>query len=132
MLSATRIPGAPDERQGAGVVDAGLAVAAALADNGSTPLVHTTPVVERDVVRFTLHDHDARSVAVRGSWSNWIDEARAERIARGAWEASLPLLEAGRYHYKFLLDDSAWLPDPGNPFRSVDDDGNVNSVLVVG
>ena len=82
--------------------------------------------------RFTLHDHDARSVAVRGSWSNWIDEARAERIARGAWEASLPLLEAGRYHYKFLLDDSAWLPDPGNPFRSVDDDGNVNSVLVVG
>jgi hypothetical protein len=47
------------------------------------------------------------------------------------WEASLPRPGlAGRYSYKFLVDDT-WLPDPANPMRTVSDEGHVNSVLLI-
>ena len=130
MLCATRVAGAADERQGAGVVDAGLAVAAALADAGAAPLVEITPRIERDVVRFTFHDHTARSVQILGSWNDWKGTLHTERMHDGTWQTSLPRPRPGRYSYKFLVDESMWLPDPSNPFRTVDDDGNVNSVLV--
>jgi serine protease AprX len=131
MRSASAISGAPTERQGAGVVDAGLAVAAALADNGAATILQSTPYVERDVVRFTFHDHAARSVQLRGSWNGWHDPLETERVGDGVWEASLPRPGQGRYSYKFLVDRSMWLVDPSNPLRTVDDAGNVNSALVV-
>jgi serine protease AprX len=130
MLSATRVAGAADERQGAGVVDAGLAVAAALADAEAAPLIEITPLIRCDVVRFTFHDHAARSVQILGSWNDWKDSLHTDRVLDGTWQASLPRPRAGRYSYKFLVDDAIWLPDPSNPFRTVDDDGNVNSVFV--
>jgi len=131
VLSPTRVPGAPAERQGAGAADAGLAVAAALADRGPMPLVETTPHTDGDFVRFTLHDRDARSVEVRGSWDSWNGALEAERVHNGSWQTVLPHPRRGRYSYKFLIDGSQWLPDPANPFRTVDDDGNVNSVFAV-
>jgi serine protease AprX len=130
MLSATRVAGAADERQGAGVVDAGLAVAAALADAEAAPLIEITPLIRCDVVRFTFHDHAARSVQILGSWNDWKGTLHTERVLDGTWQASLPRPRAGRYSYKFLVDESMWLPDPSNPFRTVDDEGNVNSVFV--
>lgn len=89
MLSATRIPGAPDERQGAGAVDAGLAVAAALADEHATTQ-HKTPIVTNGEISFVLHDHGAQSVAVRGSWNAWQGPgAEASRIGDGVWKATI-------------------------------------------
>ena len=133
MISATRIPDAPDERQGAGVVDAGLSVAAALADrDGSPAKPRRTPVLERDSVNFVLHDRAARSVAVLGSWDEWRSPgAQATQIEPGLWRAIVPRPDPGPHSYKFLLDESTWLPDPANPLRTVNDDGQVNSVLVV-
>lgn len=131
MLSATRVEGAPDDRQGAGAVDAGLAVAAAQADRYVPDAAHRVmPIVDPDHVRFVLHDHHAQAVTIVGSWNGWrVPGAVADR-ADGAWRASVPRPSPGRHSYKYLLDGSHWLPDPANPYRVVDDNGQVNSVFV--
>ena len=129
MLSATRIPGAPDERQGAGAVDAGLAVAAALADSAGASDARRRSWATR-AITFVLHDCRADQSQILGSWNGWKGTLHTERVRDGTWQASLPRPRAGRYSYKFLVDESMWLPDPSNPFRTVDDEGNVNSVFV--
>ena len=134
VMSATRIPGAPDERQGAGVVDAGVAVAAALADQHSGSAgPRQMPLIADDGVRFVFHDRDARSVAVLGSWNQWQSPgAMAQQLAAGVWHARVPRPAAGRHSYKFLLDGMRWLPDPANPLRTVTDEGQINSVFDIG
>jgi serine protease AprX len=131
MMTATRIPDAPDERQGAGAVDAGLAVAAALAD-AQMPRrdVQRTPRANAAGIEFVLHDRTARSVSVLGSWNDWRSPGiEASQVEDGLWRAVLPPLPPGEYRYKFLLDRSAWLLDPSNPERAVDDEGRVNSAF---
>jgi serine protease AprX len=130
MLSATRIPGAPDERQGAGAVDAGLAVAHAL--DASQGIVRT-PVVDARAVSFMLRDQRAASVSVLGSWDGWrVPGTPAMEAEAGVWQASLARpARAGAYSYKFLVDGQTWLLDPSNPLRTVSEEGHVNSVLVI-
>ena len=132
MLSATRIPDAADERQGAGVVDAGLAVAAALSDGPANHAVRQMPLIMEDAVRFVFHDRNARSVTVLGSWDQWHSPViAAQQSAAGVWLARVRRPAAGRYNYKFLLDGTTWLPDPANPVRMVNDEGQINSVFEV-
>jgi serine protease AprX len=131
MMTATRIADAPDERQGAGVVDAGLAVAAALADAQSPRFsLERTPRANASGIEFVLHDRSARSVAVMGSWNGWQSPGlTATELEHGTWRATLSPLAPGEYRYKFLLDRSTWLLDPSNPERTVDEAGYVNSVF---
>ncbi|HEX4823900.1 MAG TPA: S8 family serine peptidase [Candidatus Polarisedimenticolaceae bacterium] len=131
QAAAHPVPGAPAERQGAGAVDAGRAVALALADLHSRRAdFAASPLVEGASVRFLLHDHEAREVAVRGSWDGWrAPGTAATRIEKGLWEARLSELSHGRHSYKFILDGGRWLVDPANPARLTDDRGNWNSVF---
>jgi serine protease AprX len=132
MRTATRVEDASDDRQGAGVADAGRAVAAALADVGGGDPDPETPHVTGDAVTFQLHDPGASEVSIVGSWNGWRAEGNnASTIASGRWEARLPRPAPGRYHYKFLIDRTTWLVDPANPLRVVDDQGHVNSLLDV-
>jgi serine protease AprX len=131
MLSAVRIDNAPDERQGAGVVDAGLAVAAALADaQRSAARLPPVSFVDQDTIQFVLHDRAARSVAVLGSWDNWqAPGIAAAQEEPGVWRARVRRPDPGLYSYKYLVNDSTWLPDPANPLRMVNDAGQINSVV---
>jgi 1,4-alpha-glucan branching enzyme len=104
-------------------------MAAALADGNKAPW-RETPHVACEVVRFTLHHAPAGTVSVHGSWDRWQRGLDAVCID-GVWHATLPRPAAGRYSYKFFVDAATWLPDPANPLRTVDDDGNVNSVLAI-
>jgi len=73
-----------------------------------------------------------RSVVVAGSFNNWAGTA-----AMGAWPLALVgnrwvlkhELPAGRYEYKFVVDDTQWIADPGNPNHVNDGFGGQNSVL---
>lgn len=129
MMTATRIPDAADERQGAGVVDAGLAVAAALADaHRPRGFLQRTPRTNSAGIEFLLHDRAAQSVMVMGSWNAWQSPGiEAVQADDGTWRATMLPLPAGEYSYKFLLDRSTWILDPSNPHRSVDNEGRVNS-----
>ncbi len=131
MATAHPVPGAASERQGAGALDAGRAVALGLAERHSKAGADGgSPRIAGGAVVFSLHDHKARSVAVLGSWDDWKRPGvPATEIEPGLWRASTPL-PTGRPLYKFLLDDSLWLVDPANPNRAHDGLGGWNSVLV--
>jgi serine protease AprX len=127
------VPGAARERQGAGAIEAGLAVALAMADRSGTANVKvSSPAIDRDAVVFRLLDPNAQSVRVLGSWDGWtIPGVPAIQIERGVWRASLPMPKPGRFAYKFLVNDDRWLTDPINPRRTADRRGGWNSVLFV-
>jgi serine protease AprX len=129
--AATRVPGAPVEQQGAGALDAGLAVAMALeAAQGGSPRHLPAPAFAHGRVLFHLHDRHARRVHVPGSWDGWrAPGAEARKVRPGLWQAEVQIAQPGRYAYKFLLDGWRWLEDPSNPRREHDGNGNLNSVF---
>jgi len=133
VRAARPVPGAPEERQGAGAVDAGRAVAFALREqHGPLRGRALSPVVSDEGVTFALHDHDVRDVQIVGSWDDWKSPGlRARLVEPGLWHASVGPLPAGRHLYKFLLDGTRWLDDPDNPEKSPDGFGRLNSVLAI-
>lgn len=128
--TACPVPGVPTERQGAGALEAGRAVARALQEQHRRPLA--SPQRTRDGVRFMLHDHTARTVQVLGSWDGWQEPGlRAVEVEYGLWQTPALPLPTGQYTYKFRLDQTAWLDDPANPAKAHDGLGGFNSVLAV-
>ncbi len=129
--TAQIIPGASLERQGAGAVNAGLAVTRALAAQHGQRVTHTQwPHVTPTEVTFQLYDREARMVQIVGSWNSWqVPGLIATEIEQGLWQARQPRLKPGAYAYKFLLDGDRWLADPANPAHVPDNFGGWNSVL---
>jgi serine protease AprX len=128
--AAQPVPGAPRDRQGAGVLDAGRAVTLALADGPAESAGEASPRLVEGAVEFWLREGRARSVSVVGSWDGWRRPGlAAEEVEPGVWRASLPRPGKGRQEYKFLLDGRVWLADPANPARAHDGQGAWNSVL---
>jgi serine protease AprX len=128
IRTASPIAEAPPERQGAGALEAGRAVAAALLERhgwrGPLPL---TPRATSAGPVFQLHDHAARRVEVVGSWDGWAGRVPAGAIEEGVWETRPVALPPARHEYKFLLDGDRWIADPTNPRRVPDGVGGINS-----
>jgi serine protease AprX len=124
------VPGAPAERQGAGALDAGRAVARALAErHGAAVAGAQSPRVTPQGVVFSLHDHAAGKVELFGSWSNWREPVALAQAEPGAWQSPALAIPHGRHEYKFLLDSTRWLDDPANPRKFPDGLGGLNSLL---
>src|SRR5713101_3451861 len=69
--TAHPVPGADRERQGAGALSPGQAVARALAEqHGQAARQHVSPRLSPEGIIFSLHDHGASSVQVFGSWND--------------------------------------------------------------
>lgn len=82
-------------------------------------------------VRLALHDPDAESVTVAGSFNGWNPESvPLERAEDGTWHGQLRL-PRGRYEYLFVVDGTSWVSDPTAPLTTPDDFGQVNAVLDV-
>lgn len=134
MRAASKpVAGAPQERQGAGVLDAGQALALAVWDRHDRLIDYKLPpLFRKEEIHFFLHDLEAKEVEVLGSWNDWKRPGlKAVHVENGVWKASLPMLAAGRYSYGFLLDEKRWLDDPANPHKAPDSNGVFNSVLIV-
>jgi plastocyanin len=131
VLACRRVEGAPDERQGAGAIDAGAAVALAANDEPDVeyPAIATVPSGRR--LRFCLQEPDAHSVELRGSWDRWAGRVAATRVAPSLWQMTAPRLSAGTYQYKLVVDNRRWIDDPANRRRSHDGFGGTNSVFEV-
>ncbi len=133
QASAELVPGADRERQGAGVVSAGRAVAMALEhQHGNWLNAPQLPYITKKGITFVLHDHDASRVQLAGSWDNWTNPVELKETERGVWHTTLKRPKLGRYMYKFILDGDRWLDDPSNPRKVWDGFRGFNSVLCVG
>jgi serine protease AprX len=132
LLAAARsVPGAPPERQGAGAIDAGRAVALALASNGHVA-APASPEISSRQVSFRLDDRFAHRVQVLGSWDGWrAPGLLAQEVKPGVWMASCAALPPGRYTYRFLLDGAQWIDDPANPRKIPNSIGALDSLLIV-
>ena len=131
--TAHPVPGADQERQGAGALSPGQAVARALAERhnrGATQQV--SPRLTPEGITFSLHDHAASSVRILGSWDEWRSPGIAATSVEPGYWRTLPVhLSTGRHTYKFLLDGQRWLDDPNNPRKAPDGLGSLNSAVVV-
>ncbi|MFN8573002.1 MAG: S8 family serine peptidase [Gemmatimonadaceae bacterium] len=131
-LACEHVNGAADERQGAGAIDAGRAVANALAvARGAGLNMPRSPVVQQGRVQVTFLDHRARTVELLGSWDDWGRSVPALRAPNGEWTATLGPLTPGTYAYKLRVDGIRWVADVANPLRSHDGHGGWNSSLEV-
>lgn len=83
-------------------------------------------------VRFCLQGApEARRVCLAGDFNGWNREALELHRGGGEWCATLAL-DAGTWHYKFVVDGETWIPDPRNPDAVDDNHGGVNSRVRVG
>jgi serine protease AprX len=132
VQTADPVPGVPRERQGAGALAAGAAVAQTLAGRNPRPDGFPDPPHGREgTILFTLHDDSAQRVQVLGSWDGWqAPELPMEQVVPGFWQAAQPLPVMDRYQYKFLLDGRRWIADPANPTKAWDGFDGFNSVVV--
>jgi serine protease AprX len=135
ILTATADPlnDASVERQGAGAVNAGRAVAAALRLNGGLLQgIPISPHIAPHEVTFYYYDPVAREVALVGSFNDWqTKEGEMVQIRPGLWEAVLDVSARGTHRYKFLIDRSRWIHDPENPLRTEDGFGGFNSLITI-
>jgi serine protease AprX len=133
MTTADPLNDAPAERQGAGAVNAGRAVAAALrVSGGLLQGIPLSPNVGSPEVSFYYYDPEAREVAVIGSFNDWQSkDCEMVQIRPGLWEAILDAPPPGTHRYKFLIDRSSWTHDPENPLRIEDGFGGFNSLITI-
>ncbi|HJT23350.1 MAG TPA: hypothetical protein VJ873_02160, partial [bacterium] len=83
-------------------------------------------------VPITFRPHrEISKVALVGSFNNWDkDTDLMPRQEDGSFRFVIAL-NPGLYHYKFVLNDVEWIPDPSCPERVHDGLGGDNSVLRV-
>jgi diguanylate cyclase (GGDEF)-like protein len=81
-------------------------------------------------IRYKPHWEPSK-VALVGDFNNWDQDVDLmEKQADGSFHFIIAL-NPGVYHYKFVLNDVEWIPDPTNPERVHDSLGGDNSILRV-
>lgn len=132
--TATSLEDFPKAKIGAGLVNAGRAVAAARrATRGILDTVPFSPQVQADQIEFYYFDpvNRAANIALIGNFNNWNPAGYAMHSSSpGFWQLSIPSLPAGSYRYKFLVDGN-WVHDPENPNRVEDGYSGFTSILEI-
>ncbi len=102
-----------------------------------------SPLIDSGVVTFRLKSASARTVQVAGDWpgNNWAEgDAEGGEVLvglmefddeSGIWETTVTF-EPGRYRYRFVINETSWVLDPGNS-RVVDDGrgGKANLLIIL-
>jgi hypothetical protein len=98
--------------------------------------------VDDGSVTFRVKAVSARTVQIAGDWpgNNWArgDAEEGEVLVglmermgnEGEWRLTVRL-SPGRYRYRFLIDEAAWLLDPENPRVVNDGRGGKANLLIV-
>lgn len=131
--SAKRINGFPAERQGFGVIQPRKTLLKIL-KREVIMKPHASPHIngkKKSIAFYVKHDC-ASQISLAGSFNHWAqDVLLLEPGKNGLWKIEIPLLPAGKYQYKFFVDDKMWLEDVDNPYREPDGFHGFNSILVI-
>lgn len=131
--TAKRIEGLAPERQGFGVVQPRKAILKIL----KRELImkpQESPYVNRKkkTIEFYIQNNQASHISLAGSFNHWAQDVLLMEPGKdGIWKIEIPMLPAGRYQYKFLVDDRTWMEDYDNPLHEPDGFRGFNSILIV-
>jgi serine protease AprX len=131
--TAKRIAGFPADRQGFGVIQPGKALLKILRREMNTE-PSLSPMVNRQqkIIGFSLYHDCASSVSLSGSFNKWMPGVlQFEPVKNGLWKIEIPMLPAGKYQYKFCINDETWMEDVNNPLREPDGLNGFNSILLI-
>lgn len=131
--SAKRINNFPAERQGFGVIHPRKALLKIL-KREVVMKQHASPYIngKKKSIEFYMQHDCASQISLTGSFNHWAqDVLLMEPGKNGLWKIEIPLLPAGKYQYKFFVDDKMWLEDVDNPYREPDGFHGFNSILVI-
>ncbi|WP_276500347.1 S8 family serine peptidase [Terrimonas pollutisoli] len=131
--TAKRINNFPAERQGFGTVQPKKAILKIV----NKPLMikpEISPLINsrQKTIGFYVQHECASQISLAGSFNHWEhDVLLLEPGTNGVWKIEIPMLPAGRYLYKFFVDDRSWMEDINNPYREPDGFSGFNSILIV-
>ena len=131
--TAKRIQNIPAIQQGFGVIQPRKAILKILKrehyiKNNKSPFVNK----EKNTVEFYINNDCAEQISLAGSFNNWTQDVLLMEPSRnGLWSIELPLLNEGKYTYKFFVDSKEWVTDVDNPYREPDGFNGFNSVLII-
>lgn len=133
ISTASRLAGFPAVRQGFGILNAELAVEAAMSEthffNHETL---TPPRIEGKKIVFFYHDDRAQKVSLAGTFNDWqADKIHFAQCADGIWRAEIPCQPSGKYLYKFVVNGNQWIEDASSGLKEADEFGGFNSILMI-
>lgn len=131
--TASRVKELPPERQGFGTIQPRKAVIKAL-KRTNIPKPASSPHIdhEKNTIGFYVQHDCASQISVAGSFNNWSQDVwLMEAGKNGLWQLEIPMLPAGRYQYKFFVDEKIWIEDFDNPYREPDGFNGFNSLLII-
>lgn len=131
--TAKRLKNCPAERQGFGMVQAKKAILKTL--NRQTMVQpELSPLInnKQNTIGFYVQHDCASHISLAGTFNHWEqDVLLLEPGQNGLWKIEIPMLPAGKYQYKFFVDDRVWIEDVNNPYREPDGFQGFNSILIV-
>jgi serine protease AprX len=131
--TAKRIDGWPAERQGFGAIRPRKALLKvlkreAIMKANASPFINTS----KNSIEFYMQSDCASQISLAGSFNEWANDVLLLEPGRnGLWKIEIPMLPAGKYKYKFFIDDKMWMEDVENPYREPDGFAGFNSLLVI-
>ena len=131
--TAKRIVDVGPEQQGFGIIQPRKAVLKTLKRETITK-PNMSPYVNHDkkTIGFYIQHDCASQISLAGSFNHWAqDELLMEPGKNGLWQLEIRMLSAGRYHYKFFVDNKTWVEDFENPYREPDGFNGFNSILII-
>ena len=133
LSTAKRIDGVAAERQGFGVIRPRKAILKTLKrEIIMKPYPSPEVNARQNTISFYVQNECASQVSLAGTFNHWAqDVLLMEPGKNGIWKIEIPMLPAGRYHYKFFVDDKMWMEDIDNPYREPDGFNGFNSILVI-
>lgn len=133
ISSADRLRNSAAVRQGFGVVNARQAVALARNERHLlTSSKYGPPRVVDGKLVFIYHNDTAETVSLAAEFNNWsVYATPLRKDSDGLWRVELRSPALGRYEYKFVIDGKRWIEDPSNGMRVNDNQGGLNSLLLV-
>jgi serine protease AprX len=133
IATAERIRNAPVIRQGYGKLNAFAAVKQAECEKHILDGTHlSAPRIEGSNLIFTYHNDSAERVTLAGDFNNWnAGSIDFKKEKNGIWRAEIAIPAQGRYRYKFIIDGTRWIDDPGNGMKETDYYGGFNSIVTL-